>query len=202
MEIHWWQQIPLFFYRGEGDASVAEILTVKSQSILKSKIYNFAKVQEIFCFHYKEIEVNYINTNTYMNTSKVDPTTSSYTLYISEELKTRRIHPKFHVNRLRRHEPNNDDLFPHRDPKMFYDFGEPDETEWLVDEINAHCWTENKIEFSIRWNLGDITWEPYENCKDLIALQEYLDFAGVKHWRNLPRAPTRAAQKQRHGHVN
>jgi len=54
-------------------------------------------------------------------------------------------------------EPNNDELFPHRDPKLFYDFGEPDETEWFVDEIKAHRWTGNKIEFSVQWNLGDTT---------------------------------------------
>ena len=126
---------------------------------------------------------------------KCHPESSSYTLDLSDELKARRIHPKFHVSRLRRHEPNNDELFPHRDSKLFYDFGEPDETEWFVDEIKAHRWTGNKIEFSVQWNLGDTTWEPYENCKDLEALQNYLDLAGITNWRKLPRAPQWSSKK-------
>lgn len=129
------------------------------------------------------------------------PESSTYTLDLPEELKARRIHPNFHISRLRKHEPNNDELFPHRDPKLYYDFGEPDDTEWLVDEIVAHRWTGNKIEFSVRWNLGDTTWEPYEICKELEALQNYLDLAGIKDWHKLPRAPQRSSKKSAHGRV-
>ena len=78
-------------------------------------------------------------------------------------------------------------MFPRRDAQAFYDFGEPDEAEWLVDSISAHRWEGNRIEFLVQWNLGDSTWEPYGSCKDLEALDEYLDLAGVKDWRQLPR---------------
>ena len=102
------------------------------------------------------------------------------------ELVERRIHPTFHASLLRRHEPNDDVLFPHREAKSFYDFGNDDETEWLVDEIVAHRWDGRRIEFQVRWTLGDTTWEPYAHCKDLAALDEYLALRGVKDWRSLP----------------
>lgn len=51
------------------------------------------------------------------------------------------------------------------------------------------------MEFYVKWNLGDTTWELYENCKDLTVLDNYLDLIGVKHWRALPKA--RAAQTSR-----
>ena len=92
---------------------------------------------------------------------------------------------------LRKHEPNNNGLFPHRDVQVYYDFGDDDETEWLVDEINAHRWVGSKVEFQVRWNLGDSTWEPYSECKDLEALDNYLELAGVGNWRQLPKASAR-----------
>ena len=33
---------------------------------------------------------------------------------------------------------NNDELFPKRDAKSFYDFGQDDEQEWLVEDITSH----------------------------------------------------------------
>jgi hypothetical protein len=78
-------------------------------------------------------------------------------------------------------------LFPHREAHALYDFGEPDHQEWLVDEILAHKWDNSDIYFQIRWNLGDTTWEPFEVCKDLQALDEYIRLIGVDHWQALPR---------------
>jgi hypothetical protein len=58
------------------------------------------------------------------------------------------------------YEKNDNELFPKREAQVFYDVGQTDEEEWFVDEIIAHQWTRNKIEFLVKWNLGDSTWEP------------------------------------------
>jgi hypothetical protein len=71
--------------------------------------------------------------------TKALPDSSNYELELSEELKARRIHPRFHVSLLRPFEPNDDTLFPGRESKQFYNFGMPDDDEWLVDEIMGHC---------------------------------------------------------------
>ena len=34
--------------------------------------------------------------------------------------------------------------------------------------------------------MGDATEEPYENVKDLTALDDYLTLQGVEHWEDLP----------------
>ena len=115
------------------------------------------------------------------------PDTSNYTLELPEELRRRRIHPTFHASLLRRHEPNDDALFPGREARSYYDFGNDDQQEWLVDEILSHRWDGRRIEFLVRWTLGDCTWEPYEHCKELSALDEYLTLHGVKTWRALAR---------------
>ncbi|KZT63166.1 hypothetical protein DAEQUDRAFT_642233, partial [Daedalea quercina L-15889] len=113
--------------------------------------------------------------------------TSNYTLDLPEALRKRRIHPTFHVSLLRPHQPNDDIAFPGRDVTMFYDFGLDDEPEYLVDEILAHKWTGRRIEFLVRFEDGDILWESYDNCKDLEALDRYLELQGVSDWRRLPR---------------
>src|ERR1700683_769714 len=60
---------------------------------------------------------------------------------------------------------------------------------WLVDEILAHQWTKNKVLVLVQWNLGDTTWELYSKCKDLAALDRYLELLGIpdNEWRRLPR---------------
>jgi hypothetical protein len=68
-----------------------------------------------------------------------------------------------------------------------YDFGEPSTVEWLVDEIVSHHWDGRKLMLQVRWNLGDLTVETYNNCKDLAALDRYLELQGVIDWRKLPR---------------
>ena len=122
------------------------------------------------------------------------PETSNYTLELPEELRVRRIHPNFHASLLRRHEPNDDALFPGREARSFYDFGLDDQQEWLVDEIMGHRWNGRQIEFLVRWTLGDSTWEPYDHCKELAALDEYLTLHGVKNWRSLSQKPKHPAE--------
>ena len=70
---------------------------------------------------------------------------------------------------------------------MHYDFGSPDDQETLVEDILAHKWENNRLSFQIHWNDGDITWETYETCKDLQALDKYLQLLGVKEPSELPR---------------
>ncbi|KAL1944124.1 hypothetical protein VTO73DRAFT_3309 [Trametes versicolor] len=114
------------------------------------------------------------------------PETSSYTLDLPDELVRRRIHPTFHSALLRPHEANDDALFPGREARKFYDFGAPDDGEWMVDEITGHRWKGRAVEFLVHWTLGDHTWEPLAHCEELQALDDYLALMGVDHWRALP----------------
>ena len=53
---------------------------------------------------------------------------------------------------------NNNELFPKRDVKSFYDFSQDDEQEWLVKELTSHHWMSPKeLELEVRWMLGDTT---------------------------------------------
>jgi hypothetical protein len=95
--------------------------------------------------------------------------------------------PTFHTNLVRWYIANNDDLFPKRGAKSFYDFGSNDDEEWLVDETIAHRQINSKeLEFQVPWTLGDVTWEPMSACKDLEALDNYLELRGVLRARDLP----------------
>ena len=113
--------------------------------------------------------------------------TSTYELELPEELQARGIFPKFYSSLLRPFVPNDEQLFPNRDPKKFYDFGMPDNTEWVVEEIIGHQWFGDSIVFHVKWNLGDTTWEPLDTCDPLAALDRYLELMGAEDWMDLPR---------------
>ena len=72
-------------------------------------------------------------------------------------------------------------------PKVFYNFGNDKDQEWLVEEILAHKWTNNNLELQVKWMLGDVTWELLSSCKDLKALDVYLELQGAKAPRDLLR---------------
>jgi hypothetical protein len=74
---------------------------------------------------------------------------------------------------------NNDTLFLKCKVRTFYDFGNAKDNKWLVDNILAHQWHGNKVSFLVQWNLGDTTCEPYSECKDLAALDRYLELLGI-----------------------
>ena len=112
---------------------------------------------------------------------------SNVTLELPPELRDRRISPTFHTNLVRPYVKNNDILFPKREAKSYYDFGNNNEQEWFVDEILAHKWTDNNWELQVKWTLGDVTWEPINSCKNLEALDSYLELRGVTRPCNLPR---------------
>jgi hypothetical protein len=113
--------------------------------------------------------------------------TSSYKIELPAQLRARNLHDRFHRSKLRPYHANDDALFPHREAHKFYDFGTPDDQEWLVEEILAHAWDKDQLSFQVHWNLGDTTWEPYEACKDLQALDDYLQLFGVVDPYGLPR---------------
>ena len=95
----------------------------------------------------------------------------------------------FHISCLRPFNKNDNKVFPKREVRAYYDFGDAEDNEWLVDEILAHQWNKNSVSFLVQWNLGDTTWEPYSECKDLAALDRYLELLGIpdNEWRKLPR---------------
>ena len=115
------------------------------------------------------------------------PEVSTYTLELPPELVNRRIHLTFHVSKLRPHIKNNDERFPCQEVITYYDFGMDPNTEWLVDSIIGHKWMRNKLEFHVKWNLGDTTWESSQTCEKLQALDAYLELQGVEDPKDLPR---------------
>ena len=60
-------------------------------------------------------------------------------------------------------------------PTVYYDFGNDEDQEWLIKEILAHKWANNDLELQVKWTVGDITWELLSSCKDLEALDIYLE---------------------------
>lgn len=75
--------------------------------------------------------------------------TSSYMLELPQALKEQRIHLTFHASLLRKHEANNDVLFPKWEAQSFYGSGIHEEQEWLVDKIVGHRWNGGQIEFHV-----------------------------------------------------
>ena len=110
---------------------------------------------------------------------------SHYTLELPEELLKRRIHPTFHARLLRPAIENDDARFPNREATFFYDFGDDPDKEWNINLIVDHKHIGNTIFFDVQWETGETTREPYINCKELEALDRYLELHGVKHWREL-----------------
>jgi len=81
---------------------------------------------------------------------------------------------------LQPYQASNDALFPDRIHPEPYDFGAPDDSEWFINELLRHCWDGRQLEFQVHWSLGDMTWEPSTLCKDLSALDRYLELQGIQ----------------------
>jgi hypothetical protein len=107
------------------------------------------------------------------------PETSTYELELPTALRQRRSHPKFHVSLLWPYNTSNDALFPNRVQSEPYDFGAMDDQEWFVEEILGHRWDDRELMLEVRWSMGDTTWEPLRICKDLAALDRYIELQGV-----------------------
>ena len=114
------------------------------------------------------------------------PNTSNYKIELLTQLRAWNLHDQFHWSRLQPHHANDNMLFPHREANMFYDFRTLDDQEWLVEEILAHKWDKKKLAFQVHWNMGDTTWETLHICKDLQALDAYLQLIGVEDPLDLP----------------
>ena len=115
------------------------------------------------------------------------PEKSTYTLELPTALQERRIHPTFHESLLKPYYPSYDSVFPNRLQPEPYDFGVTDDHEWFVDEIIGHRWKGKKVEYEVRWSLGDTTWETHANCNQLAALDRYLELHGIDNHSKLPR---------------
>ena len=100
-------------------------------------------------------------------------------LNLPDQLKACRVHSTFHVGLLWAHEPNDDTMFPRRDTQAFYNISNSKDMEWVVDDLVTHRWKGAQIKFLVKWNLGDTTWEPYAHCKELEALDRYLELQGA-----------------------
>ena len=111
---------------------------------------------------------------------KVMNNSSNITLELPQEFKDRKINPTYHTSLVPPYVKNNDILFPRRDTKVYYNFRNDKDQEWLVKEILAHKWTNNDLELQVKWTVGDIIWEPLSSCKDLEALDIYLELQGAK----------------------
>jgi hypothetical protein len=115
------------------------------------------------------------------------PEKSTYKIDLPPALQERRLHPTFHESLLKPHYPSDDSAFPNRLQPEPYDFGLTDEHEWFVDEIIGHRWKGKKVEYEVRWSLGNTTWEPHANCNKLAALDRYLEIQGIDNHSKLPR---------------
>ena len=115
------------------------------------------------------------------------PEISRYTLDLPPELKAQRIVPSFHVSLSRQYHKGDDAVFPKHEVCAFYDFSNAEDNKRLVDDIITHKWEGNNISFLVRWNLGDTTWEPYTECKELMLLDWYLELLGIDNgdWKKL-----------------
>ena len=72
---------------------------------------------------------------------------SVYELGLPTELMKCGIYNKFHSSLLHPHHTNDDDMFPSRAMADPYDFGEPVDVEWVVDDIIGHHWDGQKLSF-------------------------------------------------------
>ena len=115
------------------------------------------------------------------------PGSHSFTLRLPDSM--RAVHPVFHVSKLRPYIANDDDRFPRREAKRFYDFGNDPEAEWVVSSIDDHAWIKSPPhwEFRVQWEDGDTTWEPLSTVNKLAAMDGYLELMGVKVPSKLPK---------------
>ncbi|KAF8578721.1 hypothetical protein K439DRAFT_1264950, partial [Ramaria rubella] len=113
--------------------------------------------------------------------------TSNVKLELPPELTAQIILPKFHASQIRPHIPNDEEQFPCCNVNYIYDFGKENEPEWFVDEIIAHRWaSDSKLELQVQWAPGDVTWGPLSACRELEALDAYLELRGVRKPHELP----------------
>lgn len=117
---------------------------------------------------------------------KAIPEKSVYELELPEELVRRRVHNRFHASLLRPHFANDDTKFPGRTHPDAYDFGAPDDVKWHVEEIVDHRKRGGKWEFLVKFAIVEPSWEPLATCRNLAAMDRYLELMGVSKIQDLP----------------
>jgi hypothetical protein len=157
------------------------LLEVGRKAYLSTKNLNLLKARA------RKLMPKYIYISPYKILS-CERDASHYTLALPDKLLKRRIHPTFHAKLLRPAILNDNERFPNREATFFYDFGDNPERGWLVDSIVDHKFTNNSIQFDVLWDTGETTHEPLLHCKDLSALDNYLELHGVTRWHDLPRS--------------
>ncbi|KNZ76712.1 hypothetical protein J132_08781, partial [Termitomyces sp. J132] len=115
--------------------------------------------------------------------------TSNYVLELSMALQEYKIHPKFYVLLLQLYKASNNVLFSNRETPEPYDFGVPDNQQWFFNDLIGHYWDGANLKFKVCWSLGDTTCESLTMCKDLKALDQYLELQGMQGPAQLARRP-------------
>lgn len=59
--------------------------------------------------------------------------------------------------------------------------------KWIVESIYNHWWIGCRVEFLVKWQHGDSTWETYVDCKTLSALDTYFEHININKWSELPK---------------
>ncbi|KNZ80089.1 hypothetical protein J132_07377 [Termitomyces sp. J132] len=57
----------------------------------------------------------------------------------------------------------------------------------VINAVLGHYWDGKNLEFKVHWSLRDTTWESLATCKDLAALNRYLELQGMQHPAQLAR---------------
>lgn len=104
-----------------------------------------------------------------------NPAKSSYTLDLPNELNR---FPVFHTSQLRKHVPNDDDLFPsHKLPKPGPVVTDSSEEEWLIDCILDERVHGRGQQFLVQWKgwgAEEDQWLPGWELADMEALDNWL----------------------------
>ena len=117
---------------------------------------------------------------------------NSFKIDLPSDLKRRGVHPVFHSSLLRLHIPNDDRLFPSREPIQFPSFADdnnPKESraiEWPVERIQSHSGRKRNALFQVKWKAGDTTWLPYDQVEHLEPLKAYFEALGIDSIDRLP----------------
>lgn len=117
---------------------------------------------------------------------KADHLSLTYKIELPPDLKARWIHDTFHEKVLKPHIKNDPKLFPKCKTCVHYNVGNEPDQEWVVSSIEDHKWSP-MLMFKVRWELGDLTWEPLDVVEDLEALDDYLELEGIQEPADLQR---------------
>ncbi|KXN86442.1 hypothetical protein AN958_10109 [Leucoagaricus sp. SymC.cos] len=120
---------------------------------------------------------------------EVRPESSNYCLELLPALLKHKIHPIFHVLLLRPYNASNDTLFPDETKPEPYDFEIDNKHKWFIDKLIGHRfngYNNKNLKFKVCWSISNMTWEPYQACKNLTAFDRYIELRGVSKVTQLP----------------